>query len=258
MADYLINGAVTNALNMPSITAEEAPRLTPFVRLAEKLGSFAGQLTEEPIKEIEIVYRRRRSPTMNTRALTGAALAGLLRPQVADVNMVSAPIMVEGARHHASPRSSATSGRLRRLHPADGDDREAGRARSPAPCFSDGKPRIIQIKGINMEAEVGPHMLYITNADKPGFIGRLGTLLGEHGVNIANFHLGRNRPGGDAIALLYVDAPFPENVLEQVGRTSRSTRPSGCSSTSTRCDPDLSRRSKGAAWSAPFCSARSG
>ncbi|RWB52222.1 MAG: phosphoglycerate dehydrogenase, partial [Mesorhizobium sp.] len=83
-------------------------------------------------------------------------------------------------------------------------------------CFSDGKPRFIQIKGINLDAEVGQHMLYTTNADAPGIIGLLGTVCGENGVNIANFQLGRNRPGGDAIALLYLDAPFPENVLEQV------------------------------------------
>jgi D-3-phosphoglycerate dehydrogenase / 2-oxoglutarate reductase len=83
-------------------------------------------------------------------------------------------------------------------------------------CFSDGKPRFIQIKGINLDAEVGEHMLYTTNADAPGIIGLLGTVCGKNGVNIANFQLGRNRPGGDAIALLYLDAPFPEKVLEEV------------------------------------------
>jgi D-3-phosphoglycerate dehydrogenase len=83
-------------------------------------------------------------------------------------------------------------------------------------CFSDGKPRFIQIKGINLDAEVGRHMLYTTNADAPGIIGLLGTLCGKNGVNIANFQLGRDRPGGDAIALLYLDAPFPEKVLAEV------------------------------------------
>jgi D-3-phosphoglycerate dehydrogenase len=83
-------------------------------------------------------------------------------------------------------------------------------------CFSDHKPRFIQIKGINLDAEVGRHMLYTTNADAPGIIGLLGTVCGENGVNIANFSLGRNRPGGDAIALLYLDAPFPEPILEKV------------------------------------------
>ena len=94
MADYLIKGAVSNAINMPSITAEEAPRLKPFVKLAEVLGAFVGQVTEDPIKEVEILFDGS-TATMNTRALISAALAGLIRPQVADVNMVSAPIMVK-------------------------------------------------------------------------------------------------------------------------------------------------------------------
>jgi D-3-phosphoglycerate dehydrogenase len=83
-------------------------------------------------------------------------------------------------------------------------------------CFSDGKPRFIQIKNINLDAEVGQHMLYTTNADTPGMIGLLGTVCGRNGVNIANFHLGRDHPGGDAIALLYLDAPFPEAVIQEL------------------------------------------
>ena len=83
-------------------------------------------------------------------------------------------------------------------------------------CFSDGKPRFIQIKGINLDAEVGRYMLYTTNADAPGIIGLLGTLCGKHEVNIANFQLGRNRPGGDAIALLYLDKPFPQGALAEI------------------------------------------
>ena len=106
-------------------------------------------------------------------------------------------------------------GRLRRLYQADGDDRAQTRSIAGT-CFSDHKPRFIQIKGINLDAEVGQHMLYTTNADAPGIIGLLGTVCGQNGVNIANFQLGRNRPGGDAIALLYLDAPFPPDVLEQV------------------------------------------
>ena len=94
MSDYLVKGAVSNAINMPSITAEEAPRLKPFVKLAEVLGSFVGQVTEDPIKEVEIIFDGA-TAQMNTRALISAALAGLIRPQVADVNMVSAPIMAK-------------------------------------------------------------------------------------------------------------------------------------------------------------------
>jgi len=214
MADYLIKGAVSNAINMPSITAEEAPRLKPFVKLAEVLGAFVGQVTEDPIKEVEILFDGS-TATMNTRALISATLAGLIRPQVSDVNMVSAPIMVKErgiiVAEVKRDKSGVFDGYIKLTVKTE------HRTRSIAgTCFSDGKPRFIQIKGINLDAEVGQHMLYTTNADAPGIIGLLGTVCGENGVNIANFQLGRNRPGGDAIALLYLDAPFPDNVLEQV------------------------------------------
>jgi D-3-phosphoglycerate dehydrogenase / 2-oxoglutarate reductase len=214
MADYLVKGAVSNAINMPSITAEEAPRLKPFIKLAEVLGAFVGQVTEEPIQEVEILFDGN-TAAMNTRALVSAALAGLIRPQVADVNMVSAPIMAKERGIVLSEVRRDKSGVF------DGYIRlnvtTKTKTRSIAgTCFSDGKPRFIQIKGINLDAEVGEHMLYTTNADAPGIIGLLGTVCGTNGVNIANFQLGRNRPGGDAIALLYLDAPFPEKVLEEV------------------------------------------
>jgi D-3-phosphoglycerate dehydrogenase len=214
MSDYLIRGAVSNAINMPSITAEEAPRLKPFVKLAEVLGAFVGQVTEEPVKEVEIVFDGS-TAQMNTKALMSAALAGLIRPIVSDVNMVSAPIMVKERGIIVSEVKRDKSGIF------DGYIMlkvvTALKTRSVAgTCFSDGKPRFIQIKGINLDAEVGRHMLYTTNADAPGIIGLLGTVCGENKVNIANFSLGRDKPGGNAIALLYLDAPFPEKVLEKV------------------------------------------
>jgi D-3-phosphoglycerate dehydrogenase len=225
MSDYLIKGAVSNAINMPSITAEEAPLLKPFIKLAEVLGSFVGQVTEEPIQEVEILFDGS-TASMNTRALISAALAGLIRPQVADVNMVSAPIMVKErgiiVAEVKRDKSGVFDGYIRLTV------KTAKQTRAIAgTCFSDGKPRFIQIKGINLDAEVGEHMLYTTNADAPGIIGLLGTVCGENGVNIANFALGRNRPGGDAIALLYLDAPFPERVLAKVRahRTIDSAKP---------------------------------
>lgn len=214
MADYLIKGAVSNAINMPSITAEEAPRLKPFVKLAEVLGAFVGQVTEEPIKEVEILFDGQ-TATMNTRALISAALAGLIRPQVADVNMVSAPIMVKERGIIVSEvkrdKSGVFDGYIKLTVKTEQMTRSIA-----GTCFSDGKPRFIQIKGINLDAEVGQHMLYTTNADAPGIIGLLGTVCGKNDVNIANFQLGRDRAGGDAIALLYLDAPFPEPVLKEV------------------------------------------
>ncbi|UGY09753.1 phosphoglycerate dehydrogenase [Phyllobacterium pellucidum] len=214
MSDYLIKGAVSNAINMPSITAEEAPRLKPFVKLAEVLGAFVGQVTEEPIEEVEVLFDGA-TAAMNTRALLSATLAGLIRPQVADVNMVSAPIMVKERGIIVSEIRRDKSGVF------DGyiklTVKSASMTRSIAgTCFSDGKPRFIQIKGINLDAEVGQHMLYTTNNDTPGMIGLLGTICGNNKVNIANFALGRDAPGGNAIAMLYLDERIPDNVLEEL------------------------------------------
>ncbi|KAB0678030.1 phosphoglycerate dehydrogenase [Aureimonas leprariae] len=214
MSDYLVHGAVSNALNMPSITAEEAPILTPFVKLAEILGAFVGQVTEDPIKEIEIVFDGNVA-AMNTRALTSAAVAGLLKPLVQTVNMVSAPLMAKERGIRISEVRRDKSGIF------DGyvmlNVKTERMARSVAgTCFADRKPRFIQIKGINLEAEVGRHMLYITNRDVPGMIGAIGTALGRNRVNIANFHLGRDREGGDAIAIIYVDEPVAEAVLQDL------------------------------------------
>jgi len=212
MSDYLMHGAVSNALNMPSISAEEAPVLTPFVRLAGLLGAFAGQVTEEPITRIELIYDGEVA-SMNTKALTAAAIAGVIRPQVSEVNMVSAPLMARERGIQVSETTQGQSGVFESyvkltVH----TDRQI---RSVAgTVFSDGKPRFIQIKGINLEAEIGRYMIYTTNDDVPGIIGTLGTVFGAAGVNIANFQLGRDMPGGSAIALLYLDAPVDPKVLK--------------------------------------------
>ena len=214
MADFLLTGAVTNALNMPSISADEAPRLKPFIAVAEKLGSFAGQLTENPIRKVIVEYAGEVGD-MNTRALTSAALAGVLRPMLGTVNMVSAPVVARergiSVDEVRQTQRGAYETYIRLTVKTDTIERSVA-----GTVFSDGKPRIIQIKGIELESEFGPHMLYVTNMDKPGFIGALGTLLGNAGVNIATFHLGRQAPGQDAICLVQIDEQIPGEVLAAV------------------------------------------
>jgi D-3-phosphoglycerate dehydrogenase / 2-oxoglutarate reductase len=214
MADYLLQGAISNAVNFPSITAEEAPKLKPFVKLAEQLGSFAGQITETAPVQIRLEYAGDVAE-LNTRALTSAAIAGVLRPLLQDVNMVSAPIVarergikVEEVRRG---QEGAYETYMRVSVKTERRERTIG-----GTVFSDSKPRIIQIQTINMDAEFGPHMLYTENADKPGHIGALGTLLGNEGVNIATFNLGREEPGGKAVALVSVDERVDEAVLAKV------------------------------------------
>ncbi len=217
MSDYLLTGAVTNALNMPSVTAEEAKVMGPWVKLAGNLGSFVGQLTDEPILAVNILYNGQVSE-MNTAALNAAALAGIMTATNPDVNMVSAPVMAKDRGIDVSTTTQGKTGVFDAYMKLT--VKTADRERSIAgTVFSDGKPRFIQIKGITIDAEIGAHMVYTTNEDVAGIIGTLGNTMGANGVNIANFTLGRSEKGGDAIALLYVDEPVPTPVLDELRAT---------------------------------------
>jgi len=214
MSDYLLRGAITNAINFPSISAEEAPKLKPFIALAEKLGSFAGQLTETGISKVQLAYEGAVAQ-MNTKSLTSAALAGLLRPMLGDVNVVSAPVV--------SKERGIVVEEVTREMPEDYESlitvtvtTERQTRHVSGTVFADGRPRIVNIKGIRMDAEFGPSMIYITNLDKPGFIGKFSSTLGEAGINIATFHVGRDAPGGNAVALIEIDGDLPEAVLAKV------------------------------------------
>jgi D-3-phosphoglycerate dehydrogenase len=214
MADYLLKGAISNAVNFPNISAEEAPRLRPWVKLAEQLGLFAGQLTETSIKGVRLEYSGEVA-TLNTKPLTAAALAGVLRPSLSDVNMVSAAASARerGIKLEETTRSQegAFGSYIRLTILTDEYDRSVA-----GTVFSDGRPRIIQVRNIDMEFELAPRMLFIRNADKPGFIGTFGMLMGEAGLNIATLNLGRDKPGGDAICMVAIDEPASEEVLAKI------------------------------------------
>jgi D-3-phosphoglycerate dehydrogenase len=214
MSDYLLDGAISNAVNFPSITAEEAPQLKPFVELAFKLGSFAGQLTESGISKVHLTYEGAVAD-MKTRALTAAALAGLLRPILQDVNVVSAPVIARERGIVVDETTREHMGDFESLVTVTVTTERQERSVSGT-VFADGKPRIVDIKGIRMDAEFGPSMIYVTNEDKPGFVGRFASLLGNAGINIATFHLGRDAPGGNAIALVEIDGAVPAELLQKV------------------------------------------
>ena len=217
MSNYLLDGAVENALNMPSMTAEEAKVMGPWVQLAGHLGAFIGQMTDEPIKAINILYDGTVSE-MNLPALNCATIAGIMKRANPDVNMVSAPIIAQERGVKISTTNQAKSGVFDAYIKVTvvTDKRERSVAGT---VFSDGKPRFIQIKGINIDAEIGRHMVYTTNEDVPGIIGLLGNTMGKNGVNIANFTLGRNEVGGEAIALLYIDHPVPADAIKALETT---------------------------------------
>ena len=218
MSDYLLTGAVQNALNMPSVTAEEAAVMGPWIKLAAHLGAFVGQMTDEPIKAINILYDGV-AAGMNLNALNAAVIAGVMKSVNPDANMVSAPVVAKERGIQIATttqdKSGVYDGYIKVTMVSDRERAIAGTV------FSDGKPRFIQIRGINVDAEIGPHMMYTRNKDVPGVIGTLGVTLGGMGVNMANFTLGRAANGGDAIAITYLDEPLREDVRSALMATGK-------------------------------------
>ncbi|MCR4379064.1 MAG: phosphoglycerate dehydrogenase [Rhodospirillales bacterium] len=214
IADYLLTGAVTNALNMPSVSAEEAPRLAPYLKLAEQLGSFAGQVTQSGIKSVTVEYEGL-AAELNTKPITAVILQGLLSPMLEGVNMVSAPVIAKERDiditevKHDRPTEYQTLVSLTVTT-------ESQTRTVRGTLFAGKEPRFVDIKGIPMDAKMGPHMLYLTNKDKPGFIGGLGTVLGNAGINVATFNLGRSEIGGEALALIEVDQEVDDSVLDEL------------------------------------------
>jgi D-3-phosphoglycerate dehydrogenase len=213
MSDFLLTGAVSNALNSPSVTADEAPKLKPYIALAERLGAFAGQMVDVGLKGVDVAFEGEVAG-LNVKPLTAAALAGVLRPMLAEINMVSAPavarergVTVSESRQDHSPIYE----NLMRITVQT----EMGR-RAFAGTVVAGAPRIVEVKGMELESAFAPAMLYVNNLDRPGFIGALGALLGEAGVNIATFNLGRVAAGDDAIALVGVDQAPNDTLIKQI------------------------------------------
>ena len=214
MADFLVSGGVTNALNMPSLSAEEAPKLKPYMALAEKLGSLVGQLATGAISGIA-VEAEGAAAGLNGKPMTSAVLAGFLGTQTATVNMVNAPVIARErgleVREIRTEREGDYHTLLRVTVKTAGGDRSVA-----GTLVGSANPRLVELFGIPVEADLAGPMLYVVNDDTPGFIGRLGTLLGEANVNIGTFHLGRRAAGGEAVLLLSVDEPVTAELLAQV------------------------------------------
>ncbi|MCW1404114.1 phosphoglycerate dehydrogenase [Novosphingobium sp. MW5] len=213
MADYLVNGGVTNALNMPSLSAEEAPKLKPYMALAEKLGSLVGQLTTGSIPRISI-HTEGAAAELNAKPIVAAVLAGFLRTQSDTVNMVNAPFLAKERGIEIREVKTEKAGDYHTLVRVSVKT-DAGERSVAGTLFGNAQPRLVEIFGIGIEADLDGHMMYIVNEDAPGFIGRIGTLLGENGINIGTFHLGRREAGGEAILLLSLDSALPADVLEK-------------------------------------------
>ncbi len=213
--DYFKTGVVRNAVNLPSVSAEELEELGPFISLGEKLGSFQGQVCSEGIDEIEVEYAGQ-IVELNVQAVTIAVLKGFLTPWVGDrVNFVNAPHIAQehGVRVVESKAAipedfvSLLTVRVRtklREHLVSGT------------IFGRTQPRIVRVDDFRFEAiPEGPTFL-VRNIDRPGVVGRLGTLLGDAGINIKRMQLGLHLETGQALQLLSVDPVPPEEVVEAV------------------------------------------
>ncbi len=213
MADYLLLGGITNAVNVPSLSAEEAPRLRPYMALAEKLGRLVGQVVGPEIRSIDIEVEGA-AAELNIKPISGAVLAGVMRTWSDTVNMVNAPYLAKERGLAVREIRNEAEGDYHTLVAVNvGTDQ--GNKRVEGTLFGNRAARLVSIFDIPVEAELAGQMIYIVNTDEPGFIGALGTALGEHKVNIATFNLGRHDAGGEAVALVAVDDPItPELAAE--------------------------------------------
>ncbi len=214
MSDFLLLGGVTNAINMPSLTAEEAPRLKPYMALAENLGKLVGQILGEDIKSVAIEVEGA-AAHLNQKPITGAVLAGLMGTYSQTVNMVNAPVLAKERGLDVREVRHDREGNYHTLVAV-----EVGTSNGPrrvaGTLFGNSGARLVEMFGVEVEAELEGTMIYIVNTDAPGFIGKLGTTLGEANINIATFHLGRRAAGGEAVALVAVDGDVPGKVVERL------------------------------------------
>jgi D-3-phosphoglycerate dehydrogenase len=214
MRDFFLTGAVRGAVNAPTVGAQELSALQPYVWLAERLGRFQAQLLDEPVREVEIEYAGE-AAGLDAAPITRAFLAGLLKNMSARVNVVNAlliaaerGIAVSDTFRHGVTAVEMTSPVRTHVRTTAGEHTVAG-----ALFGQQSEGRITEIEGFRIEAIPVGHMLVMRNSDVPGVVGRVGTCLGDHGVNISRFHLGRRERGGQAMAVIETDAPLDDETL---------------------------------------------
>ncbi|MDR3723559.1 MAG: phosphoglycerate dehydrogenase [Terracidiphilus sp.] len=219
VVDYLKQGVVQNAVNMPSLTHEEYVVLAPYIDLAARLGSFLAQAGKGGIEAIDLIYSGKLGDA-KTELVRNAAIAGLLAG-LENVNRINASSVAaeRGIRVHEekeeSHRGGAASTLTVMLHTPDGVSRATGTV------IHGVQPRLLAFDTIDIETPLSGNLLVCRNLDVPGVIGKIGTTLGEHGVNIANFALGRERKGAQpvkALAVVQVDAPVSVEAIEALLR----------------------------------------
>ncbi len=214
LADFLVDGAVNNALNMAPISAEDAPKLNPYLKLAGQMGSFAGQISEHAITKIEVEYQGMVS-ALNTRPISDALFAAILKTFRDEINMVNVRSMLKDMKISISEGASDDCEEF--LTAIELTIHTETNVRSITGTLFAGKdPRIVDIEGVPIEAALSDHMLFIRNDDVPGLIGGVGTVLADAGINIADFRLGRKADKAQALALISIDGQLSDDVFKQV------------------------------------------
>src|SRR5215208_3440986 len=215
MRDFFLTGAVRGAVNLPAVGAQELKALEPYLRLAERLGRFQAQLVDEPVRAVEIDYAGE-AAGLDAAPVTRAFLAGLLRNMSARVNVVNSMLIAE--ERGISVKVSQRHGAGETREPLRTRVLTGAGARTVAGALfgRDSDGRVTEIDGFRIEAVPAGNMLLTRSSDVPGVIGRVGTILGDHGVNISRFHLGRRERGGEAMAVIETDAPTDDATLEEL------------------------------------------
>jgi D-3-phosphoglycerate dehydrogenase len=215
VVDYLIAGTVRNAVNVPSVPADQLPTLSPYINLAERMGSFEAQVFEAGLTQVTVEYSGEVS-NLKLEPITLAALKGLLTPILNEnVNYVNAPLIAKdrGIEIKVSKTSGGTeyTSLITIRIKADGKDLSVS-----GTLNSKKEPRIVQVDNFPMETVPEGNMLVLTNNDKPGVIGGIGMLLGQNGINIARMQFGREMQGGRAMSVVSIDSPAPDEVMAKI------------------------------------------
>jgi len=215
IADYLIAGTIRNAVNFPSVPADVLPSLQPYINLAEKLGSFLSQTIDGGINGITVEYKGEVTKFV-LAPITAAVLKGILTPILEEtVNFVNAPLIAKERGIEVKEVTGADAGDYHsmlvvRIKVDTRENMVAGVLHGKK------EPRIIKINKFLVEVVPEGEMLVLSNVDKPGVIGNIGTLLGRNNINIARMQFGRERPGGDAISIVSIDTPVPKGILAEI------------------------------------------
>ena len=216
VADFLATGTIAGAVNVPAVSAEALTTMQPYLTLGEKLGSFQSQFFNQPVTEVQINYSGDVAE-LDVRPITQAILTGLLKGVSARVNQVNASVIAEERGLHVTESKALTAQDFTNLIEVVVKNNKQG-SRVAGSIFGKGELRIVAIDSYRLDAVPEGQLLLLQNADQPGVVGRVGTFLGEHRVNIAQLYLSRNQAGGVAMSVYQVDEALRGSTLQELAQ----------------------------------------